>query len=311
MAWPGHTSKTACRRTPVQAASVAVRRLLSDYLALTKPNIVVLLLLTALAGAVLAARGLPPAAALAAVLIGGAMAAGGAGALNHYLERDLDSAMSRTRHRPLPGQRIPPGHALLFGLALNLGAFLLFATLANLLSAALALAGALFYLLVYTHWLKRSTPQNIVIGGAAGALPPLVGWAAVMGGVELPAIYLFAIIFFWTPPHFWALALLLRDDYARAGVPMLPVVQGEHATAWQILLYSLVVVALTVLLFTTRRVGWLYLALALALGALFIIYAVQLLRDIRPARARRLYKYSLLYLALIFVAVIVDGGLIA
>ncbi len=282
---------------------------LLDYLALTKPRIITLLLITAVASAFLAARGLPSWPVLTAVLGGGTLAAGGAGALNHYLERDLDGMMLRTRQRPLPGQRIPPRNALLFGLALNLAAFLLFATLANLLSAALALAGTLFYLLVYTRWLKRSTPQNIVIGGAAGAFPPLVGWAAVTGGLSLPALYLFAIVFFWTPPHFWALALLLREDYARAGIPMLPVVQGERATAWQILLYILVVVALTLLLFTTRVLGWVYLASALALGALFLFYAVQLLLDLRPARARRLYIYSLLYLALLFAVVMLDGSL--
>ncbi|MSQ32983.1 MAG: protoheme IX farnesyltransferase [Dehalococcoidia bacterium] len=286
-----------------------MKRALLDYLALTKPRIITLLLITAVASAFLAARGLPSWPVLAAVLGGGTLAAGGAGALNHYLERDLDGMMLRTRQRPLPGQRISPRSALLFGVALNLAAFILFATLANLLSAALALAGTLFYLLVYTRWLKRSTPQNIVIGGAAGAFPPLVGWAAVTGGLSLPALYLFAIVFFWTPPHFWALALLLREDYARAGIPMLPVVQGERATAWQILLYTLVLVALSLLLFTTRVLGWVYLASALALGALFVFYAVQLLLDLRPARARRLYMYSLLYLGLLFAVVMLDGSL--
>lgn len=285
------------------------RRRALDYIILTKPWIMALLLLTALGGAFLAARGIPSLRVLVAVLVGGALASGGAGALNHYLERDLDSAMTRTRRRPLPGQRISPRSALAFGLFLNLAAFILFATLANILSAVLALTGTAFYLLIYTRWLKRSTPQNIVIGGAAGAIPPLVGWAAVSGRLELPALYLFAIIFFWTPPHFWALALILRQDYAEAGIPMLPVVQGERATAWQILLYSLVVVALTLLLLTTGALGWLYLVVAVVSGALLIFYAMQLLRDLSVGRARSLYRYSMLYLALLFVAVMVDGSL--
>ena len=287
-----------------------LQRTLGDFVALTKPAIVSLLVVTAVAGAFLAAQGVPPAAALTAIVLGGSLAAGGAGALNHYMERDLDGAMARTRRRPLPGHRIPPLQALAFGVALNLLALLVFLALANPLAAGLAMLGSVFYLVVYTRWLKRTTSQNIVIGGAAGAIPPLVGWAAVTGGLGLPALYLFAIVFFWTPPHFWALALILKDDYARAGIPMLPVVQGDRATARQIFLYTLLVIALTVLLFTTGTVGWLYLAVAVVSGAALLLYSWQLLRHLGPRQARRLYMFSLIYLAAVFAAVMIDSSVL-
>ena len=230
-------------------------------------------------------------------------------------DRDIDGLMNRTRRRPLPGRRISPGAALAFGVLLNVFAFVLLAAAVNLLCALLTLSGTLFYVLVYTRWLKRSTPQNIVIGGAAGAVPPLAGWAAVTGGLEVPALYLFAIIFFWTPPHFWALALVMREDYARAGIPMLPVVSGVATTRRIIMLYSIVVVALTVLFFfTTQAVGWIYLSGALVLGAIFLYLALRLASPFRSKRAeanmqpeRRLFLYSLLYLSLIFIFVMVDS----
>ena len=280
---------------------------LGDYIALMKPRIIVLLLVTALGGMFLAAGGMPPVGLMAVVLVGGTLAAGGANALNHYYDQDIDSMMRRTQHRPIPGHRVLPQRAFVFGLVLNVLAFLVLATFAGVLSAVLALGGTLFYVLVYTRWLKRTTPHNIVIGGAAGAFPPLVGWAAVTGGLALPAWYLFAIIFFWTPPHFWALAWLMRDDYAEANVPMLPVVADERDTAWQILLYTIVLVPLTALLFTTRTVGWVYLGESLLLGGVFIAYAAALLRDPSRANASRLYRYSLLYLTLLFVVIMVES----
>jgi protoheme IX farnesyltransferase len=275
-----------------------------DLAALMKPPIIALLLLTALGAMFLAAGGPPPVGPTLAVLVGGALGAGGANALNHYFDRDLDEVMSRTRRRPLPSGRVTPGDALSFGFALVVASFAVLGLFANLLAASLVLGAAIFYVLVYTLWLKRTTTQNIVIGGAAGCVPPLVGWAAVTGDLALPAFVLFAIVFFWTPAHFWALATLIRDDYDRAGVPMLPVVYGERATAWSILLYAVATVALTVLLFATRAAGGLYLVLALALGVAFIAYAVQHVRDAARASARRVYLYSILYLAAVFGAMI-------
>ena len=279
-----------------------------DYVALTKPKIIALLLVTALGGMCLAARGVPATTTVLMVLAGGGLAAGGANALNHYLDRDIDERMSRTRRRPLPGGRIDPRQALLFGLLLNAVAFSLLASWVNLLSATLTLGATVFYVLVYTSWLKRSTAQNIVIGGAAGAVPPVVGWAAVTGGLELPALYLFAIVFFWTPPHFWALALLMRDDYARAGVPMMPVVLGVEQTVRSIMLHSLTLVALTLLLFTVDGLGWPYLygAMALGLGFLYLAWRLLTMSGARP-QALRLYLYSLVYLTGLFALIIVDS----
>ena len=257
----------------------------------------------------LAAQGLPPLRLILLVLVGGALAAGGASSINHVLDRDLDGRMARTRQRPIPSDRTKPWEALLFGLALNIIAFAILAMGVNILSAGLALSGTLIYVFVYTIWLKRTTTHNIVVGGAAGAVPPLVGWAAVTGGIDLPAIYLFSIVFFWTPPHFWALALLIKDDYARAGVPMLPVVQGVNNTQRSIFLYTLVLVALTLMFYTLHQVGWIYLAAALALGACFILLAGRLLVDGSLRRARQVYLYSLLYLALLFGAVMLDSVL--
>ena len=253
------------------------------------------------------AEGAPSAGLTVAAMTGLALACGGASALNHVLDRDIDKLMgARTRARPLAAERMPATYALEFGLTLSAFSFVLLASLVNVLTAALALVGNLFYVLVYTRWLKRSTPQNIVIGGAAGAVPPLVGWAAVTGNLTLPALWLFLIVFFWTPPHFWALALLIRRDYAAARIPMLPVVRGVRETTRQIVLYALVLVGITVVPFVWGPLGVAYLVAALGLGAAFVLLALRLRRDTTPRRASQLFHYSLLYLALLFVAMALD-----
>ena len=228
--------------------------------------------------------------------------------MNHFLDRDIDARMRRTKNRPVAALRVRPRDALLFGLVTNLVAFILFLTFVNMLSAVLTLTATLFYVFVYTMGLKRKSPQNIVIGGAAGALPPVIGWTAVTGSLTLPAVYMFAIIFFWTPPHFWALALLLKDDYARAGVPMLPVVAGVAETKKSILLYTVLLLALTSLFFTIQAVGWIYLGASLVLGLIFVYYAVRLVRRPGIEGAVAVYVYSLAYLALLFTAIAVDGS---
>jgi len=241
-------------------------------------------------------------------MVGLALACGGASALNHVLDRDIDPLMGkRTSARPVASGRVPPSRAFEFGLALLAFSFVLLASAVNVLTAVLALVGGLFYVIVYTRWLKRSTSQNIVIGGAAGAVPPLVGWAAATGNVGLAALLLFAIVFIWTPPHFWALALLIKDNYANARVPMLPVVRGDRATARQIVVYSVVLVAATLLPWAWGGAGPLYVVCALALGAVFVWLAELLRRDTTPRRAMLLFHYSLLYLALLFVALAVDA----
>ena len=289
-------------------AQIAVSRsIVKDYVVLTKPRVVSLLLLTALGGMFLASGGLPEPPLVLLVLGGGALAAGGAQALNHYLERDIDALMLRTRNRPVASGRVSPQSALAFGVSLNVLAFVILGALVNPLSAVLTLSATLIYVFVYTIGLKRTTPQNIVVGGAAGAIPPMVGWAAVTGQVDLQAIYLFAIIFFWTPPHFWALSLLLKDDYARAGLPMLPVVTSVQETKGYILLYSLLLVALTLMFFTTQAVGWVYFGASCALGAVFLYLAGRLFWQPGVRGAGTLFVYSLLYLALLFVAVAADS----
>ena len=277
-----------------------------DYITLTKPRIMTLLLLTGAAGMFVGAQGVPPLGLFAITMVGLALACGGASALNHVLDRDLDRLMSRTGHRPVAEERVTPERAVEFGLALMAFSFVLLASLVNVLTAVLALVGGLFYVLVYTRWLKRATPQNIVIGGAAGAVPPLVGWAAATGNLSVPALFLFLIVFFWTPPHFWALALVIKRDYAAARVPMLPVVRGDDETARQIVWYSLVLVAVTLLPFAWHTAGAAYLAAALLLGAIFLRLAWRLRRETTTARAGALFHYSLLYLALLFVALAID-----
>jgi protoheme IX farnesyltransferase len=278
-----------------------------DYVTLTKPRIMSLLLVTGFCGMIAGARGWPGTTTALAAMSGLALACGGASALNHVLDRDIDPLMGeRTKRRPVASGRVAPSRALEFGLALSAFSFVLLASTVNVLTAVLALVGNLFYVLVYTRWLKRTTPQNIVIGGAAGAVPPLVGWAAATGDVTVPALLLFVIVFVWTPPHFWALALLIKDNYKAAGVPMLPVVRGERETARQIVVYSAALVAVTLLPWAWGSAGLLYLASALALGAVFVWLAERLRRQTTPRRAVFLFHYSLLYLALLFVALAVD-----
>ena len=286
-----------------QAAPVAWR----DYATLTKPRIMSLLLLTGAAGMFVGERGAPPAADLGVLLLGLGLACGGASALNHVLDRDIDRLMgTRTKRRPVASGRVAPSRAFEFGLALSAASFVLLATLSNVLTALLALAGNLFYVLVYTRWLKRSTPQNIVIGGAAGAVPPLVGWAAATGNLALPALFLFLVVFVWTPPHFWALALLIKRDYEAARVPMLPVVRGDRETARQVLLYTVALVGVTLVPLVWHIFGAVYLVSAAALGAVFLVLAWRLHAEGTPGRAALLFHYSLVYLALLFVAMAVD-----
>ena len=272
-----------------------------DYVTLTKPRIMSLLLVTGAAGMFVGAQGVPPLSLFLAAMTGLALACGGASALNHVLDADIDRLMGkRTEKRPVAAGRVTPAHALEFGLTLSALSFVLLASTVNVLTAALALVGNLFYVVVYTRWLKRSTPQNIVIGGAAGAVPPLVGYAAASGNLGLPALWLFLIVFLWTPPHFWALALLIKENYAAAKVPMLPVVRGDAETTRQIVWYSVVMVAFT--LAVGLWLGPLYSAAAAVLGAVFLAMAWRLRRTPTRRNAGVLFHYSLLYLALLFVA---------
>jgi protoheme IX farnesyltransferase len=276
--------------------------------ALTKPRIIELLLVTTVPTMVLAAGGLPSPWLMAAVVIGGTLAAGGANAINMYVDRDIDDLMRRTRHRPLPRHSVSPRSALTFGIILSALAFAWLLITVNLLSALLATSAIAFYVFVYTMWLKRTTPQNIVIGGAAGCVPVLVAWAAVTGEVGLPALVLFAIVFYWTPPHFWALALRYRGDYAAARVPMLPVVRGEAETARQIVLYTIALIAVSLLLLPAAGMGWIYLVAAVVLGAFFLRSALRLRADAASGRAAiSLFRYSISYLTLLFAAVAADA----
>jgi protoheme IX farnesyltransferase len=274
------------------------------YVRLTKPRVIELLLVTTVPAMVLADREAPSLMLVLAVLLGGAMAAGGANTINCWIERDRDQLMRRTHNRPLPAGVVDPIHALVFGIALEVFAFAWLAVTVNVLAASLAVSATLFYVFVYTIWLKPRSPQNIVIGGAAGAVPVLVGWAAITGELAAPAWVLFAIVFFWTPPHFWALALRYRDDYAAAGVPMLPVVKGTSAATRGILVYSVVVVAATLLLAPVGDLGLLYAAAAVGLGVGLVAEAVRLRRE--PDRALSFFKFSNTYLAALFVAVAAD-----
>ena len=292
---------------PAEHPTPLFKERLGSYLNLMKPHVTVLLLGTTLAAMVVATRGFPPLGLVLATLLGGAMAAGSANAINCYWDRDIDQIMTRTQRRSLPAGRVEPGQALAFGLALAAGSFAVLAVWVNLLSALLALSAIVFYVLVYTAWLKRTSTQNIVIGGAAGAVPVLVGYAAVMGRLDLAAWWMFFIIFLWTPPHFWALALLIKKDYARAHIPMLPVVVGEYETKKQILLYSLLLLGASLVLFAMHAMGFFYLASAVLLGGGLLFLAVRLLRERTSlAVARTLFWYSNLYLALIFAAMVID-----
>jgi heme o synthase len=287
----------------------ATRATLRDYVTLTKPRIMSLLVLTAVCAMIAAAGGDPGLGQLLALVIGGGLACGGASALNHVLDRDIDRLMGpRTASRPVAAGRISPGRAVAFGLTLSVLSFLLLATVTNLLAACLAVSGGAFYVLVYTLWLKRRTTQNIVIGGAAGAIPPLAGWAAAHGHLGLGAVFLFVTVLLWTPPHFWALALLLAPHYEAAAVPMMPVVRGVAATARQVLIYTVILSAATLVPVLTGTFGLLYLLAALALNATFCVLAWRVWQQASAKRAAVLFHYSLLYLALLFVAVAVDAA---
>jgi protoheme IX farnesyltransferase len=279
-------------------------QILSDYVELTKPKVQSLLLLTTIT--TMEVAGNPPVSKIALTCLGGYLSAGGAGAVNHYWDRDIDAKMKRTATRPIPAGRISAGAALTFGLALAALSFLELSLTVNVLAASLALGGFVGYVGLYTMYLKRRTPQNIVIGGAAGAIPPLVGWAAARGSLSWTAVYLFAIVFYWTPPHFWALSLLMKDEYAKVGIPMMPVVRGEQETRRQILLYSLLLYAVTQLPFCVGEFGGIYLVASMLLGLAFVAAAIRLYRRADRAAALRLYLYSLLYLALLFGAMVVD-----
>ena len=285
-------------RVATAATTTSAVQLARDYLSLLKLRIVALLDATAIAVMIPAAHGHPSLPAVMAVLVGGTFAAGGAHAINCWFDRDIDAAMSRTRRRPLPGGRIPPAHALAIGVALNVLAFAVLWAWANVLAACLAMAGTLIYVFVYTVWLKRSTPQNIVIGGAAGAVPPLVGWAAATGGLDATALAFFGVIFFWTPPHFWSLAQVIKSDYARAHIPMLPVVAGERSAKRQSAVYAVLTAAVSVIPFFTGSAGTIYLAGATVLGCGLV--GISLL-DLSGRRwTRRRFAYSLVYMAALF-----------
>ena len=296
---------------PQAAAAVTpvtgVRQVFTDYLQLTKPKVQSLLILTTVTTMYVA--GDPSLGLVALTCLGGYLSAGGAGAVNHWYDRDIDAGMKRTADRPVPSGRVSPNAALTYGLVLAALSLLVLAIGVNPLAAVLSFSGFLGYTLVYTVWLKRITPQNIVIGGAAGAVPPLVGWAAATGSLSWTALYLFAIVFYWTPPHFWALSLLMKDEYAKAGIPMLPVVRGERETRKQILLYSLLLYAVTQLPFCAGGFGATYLVASVTLGAVFVGGAVRLYRRADRRSALWLYLYSLAYLALLFAAMVADARL--
>ena len=292
--------------TAVDPPVRSLRTRIGAYVALTKPRIIELLLVTTVPTMIVAERGLPSPWLVAATVVGGTAAAGGANAMNMVADRDIDKVMKRTRHRPLATGAVTPRAALTFAIALEVAAFALLWGTVNLLSAVLAVSACLFYVFVYTLWLKRTSTSNIVIGGAAGAVPVLVGWAAVTGTLDWAPVVLFAVIFYWTPPHFWALAIRYRDDYARAEVPMLPVVASLRTTAVRILLYTLLLWALTVLFAPVAGMGHIYLGAALVLGGVFTWYAVRLLRDATPGAAMRVFTWSISYITLLFGAMALD-----
>ena len=304
------TASSASGATAVRAASAAAsgaRLLVADYVELTKPKVQSLLLLTTVT--TMEVAGSPSLSRIALTCVGGYLSAGGAGAVNHYYDRDIDAQLRRTAQRPIPAGRVAPRAALMYGFVLAILSFVLLSLTVNLLAACLALSGFVGYVGVYTVWLKRRTPQNIVIGGAAGAVPPLVGWAATRGSLSWTAVYLFAIVFYWTPPHFWALSLLMKGEYEKVGVPMMPVVKGERETRRQILLYTLLLYAITQLPFCAGEFGGVYLVASMSLGWVFIGGAVWLYRRADRRAALRLYLFSLVYLALLFGAMVADAKL--
>ncbi|MCC6611990.1 MAG: protoheme IX farnesyltransferase [Anaerolineae bacterium] len=279
---------------------------LRTYLELTKVRIVILLLFTTVTAMVIAANGVPSLVVLLPTILGGALSAAGASVINQFLDRDMDARMTRTARRPIPSGRVAPVNALLFGLALLVWSTLILGYFVNWLSALLALGGAIYYVIIYTVLLKRYTSLNIVIGGGAGAMPVLVGWAAVTGGLSVDAWLLFAIVFYWTPPHSWALALLVNTDYARANVPMMPVAYGEATTRRQILLFSTLLLAISLAPLLTGALGWIYLLSALGLGLTLVYWSIELIKRKDKATARLTYKFSTLYLVFVFMAMIVD-----
>jgi protoheme IX farnesyltransferase len=299
----GARAATVPTVVPIRTARTVAR----DLVTLTKPKVQSLLLFTTITTMYVA--GDPSLGLVALTCLGGALSAGGAGAVNHYVDRDIDALMSRTRSRPIPSGRLPAQVALWFGITLGVASFLLLSLTVNLLAAALSLSGFLGYVFVYTLWLKRRTPQNIVIGGAAGAVPPLVAWAAVTGGLSWWAVYLFAIVFYWTPPHFWALSLLMKSEYEKAKVPMMPVVRGEEETRRQILLYTALLVTLTMLPACGQLFGGIYLVSVCVLGAGFAWFALRLYRTKERRAALQTYLFSLAYLALLFAAMVADTRL--
>ncbi len=288
-------------RPPVDVVAI-----IRTYLELTKLRIVLLLLFTTVTAMVIAANGIPDLAILIPTLIGGALAPAGAGAINQYIDRDLDAQMTRTARRPIPSGRVAPINALIFGIVLVAASVLILGLWVNWTAAGLALLGAVYYTIIYTVMLKRNTAMNIVIGGGAGAIPVLVGWAAVTGALSIEAWLLFMIVFYWTPPHSWALALLVNVDYARAGVPMMPVAHGERSTRWQILMYSLLLLAITLVPLGINMLGWIYTLSAAILGVGLVWMSIRLIRIADKAFARRVYKYSTAYLAFLFLAMILD-----
>jgi len=301
------TSSSAALSIRAASAVSGARRVVADYVELTKPKVQTLLLLTTVT--TMEVAGNPSLSRIALTCLGGYLSAGGAGAINHCYDRDIDAGMARTASRPIPAGRVQPRAALIYGATLAACSFVLLSFTVNVLAASLAFGGFVGYVGVYTIWLKRRTPQNIVIGGAAGAMPPLVGWAATRGSVSWTAVYLFAIVFYWTPPHFWALSLLMKDEYAKVRVPMMPVVRGERETRRQILLYTLLLYATSQLPFCAGEFGGIYLVSSMALGCAFIAGAVLLYRRADRRTALRLYLFSLAYLALLFGAMVADAKL--
>jgi len=284
----------------------AVRKVIVDYYGLTKPGVMSLLLFTTFTAMLMAAGGLPSVTLVVWTLLGGALASASSAAINMYFDRDIDALMKRTKTRPIPSGRVAPTNALVFGIALGVIAFAQLALTVNLLAAALSVAGILYYVFIYTLWLKRTTPQNIVIGGAAGSVPPLVGWAAVTDHIGLTAALLFLIVFVWTPPHFWALALLKKDEYRKVGIPMMPAVYGDDATKRQILVYTIALAAVTLVLVPLHLMGVIYLACAIALDAAFFAFAIWVARSGSKQSEGLMYRFSMLYLALLFVAMAID-----
>ena len=302
----GRSQRSAQEEKAETAVAAQRQHLWRDLLALTKPIVVVLLLVTTYAGMVIAAQAWPPISVTFWTLLGGFMAAGGSGAINQFIDRNDDTRMQRTQKRPIPSGRLTPGEGLAFGIALTLGSFYIMVAFVNLLAALLSLAGIIYYVLLYSILLKKTTVQNIVIGGGAGAIPPLVGWAAATGSLNIPSLFLFAVIFMWTPPHFWALALVRRKDYARAGVPMLPVVRGEKETRWQIMIYTVELVGLTLLLPLFGLGGAVYLVGALVLGGWLLTAAWKVWKLGGNKLAWKMYRYSSMYLAFLFMVLMVD-----